>query len=84
MASIVTYKYIKQNPDIILVTVGYRVGLMGFVDFSELKGGSNFADAPNLGILDQIESLRWVQKNIAFFGGDRKKLFEQTIYNIDF
>lgn len=66
--------FVKQNPDIILVTVGYRIGLMGFVDFSELKGGSNFADAPNLGILDQIEALRWVQKNITFFGGDRKNV----------
>ena len=66
--------FVRENPDIILVTVGYRIGLMGFVDFSDLKGGSNFADAPNLGILDQIESLRWVQKNIAFFGGDRKNV----------
>lgn len=66
--------FVRENPDIILVTVGYRIGLMGFVDFSDLKGGSNFADAPNLGILDQIESLRWVQKNITFFGGDRKNV----------
>ena len=62
--------FVTKQPDIILVTVGYRTGLMGFVDLSVLEGGEAFPDAPNLGILDQIEALRWVQKNIAAFGGD--------------
>ena len=61
---------VTKQKDIILVTVGYRVGLMGFVDLSYLEGGEDFPDAPNLGLLDQIEALRWVQKNIAAFGGD--------------
>ena len=61
---------VTKQPDIILVTVGYRTGLTGFVDLSYLEGGEDFPDAPNLGILDQIEALRWVQKNIAAFGGD--------------
>ncbi len=62
--------FVSAHRDIVLVTVGYRVGLMGFVDFSEVKGGEDFPDAPNLGILDQIEALRWVKKNIAAFGGN--------------
>ena len=62
--------FVSKQPDIILVTVGYRVGLMGFVDLSYLEGGDAYPDAPNLGILDQIEALRWIQKNIAAFGGD--------------
>lgn len=62
--------FVKANPDVILVTAAYRTGLMGFVDLSYLKGGKDFPDAPNLGILDQIEALRWVAKNIAAFGGD--------------
>ena len=61
---------VSRHPDIVLVTVGYRTGLMGFVDFSELEGGENYPDAPNLGILDQIEALRWVKENICSFGGD--------------
>ena len=60
----------SAHPDIILVTVGYRTGLMGFVDFSYLKGGDEYPDAPNLGILDQIEALRWVHNNIRTFGGN--------------
>ena len=62
--------FVTKQSDIILVTVGYRTGLMGFVDLSYLEGGEDFPDAPNLGLLDQIEALRRVQKNIAAFGGD--------------
>ncbi len=62
--------FVSKQSDIILVTVGYRIGLMGFVDFSSIKGGEAFSDSPNLGLLDQIEALRWIQKNIAAFGGD--------------
>ncbi len=62
--------FVRTHPDIILVTVGYRIGLMGFVDLSYFEGGEDYPDAPNLGILDQIEALRWVQRNIRVFGGD--------------
>lgn len=64
------HNFAAANPDIVLVTVGYRTGLMGFVDLSYLVGGDAYPDAPNLGILDQIESLRWVRDNIGAFGGD--------------
>ena len=62
--------FVGKQSDIILVTVAYRVGMMGFADFSEFADGRDYPDAPNLGILDQIEALRWIQKNIAAFGGD--------------
>ena len=62
--------FVAAHPDIVLVTVGYRTGLMGFVDFSAVEGGESFPDAPNLGILDQIEALRWINRNIAGFSGD--------------
>ena len=61
---------VNKHSDIVLVSIGYRVGMMGFVDLSYLKGGENYPDAPNLGLLDQIEALRWIQKNISSFGGD--------------
>jgi para-nitrobenzyl esterase len=47
---------------VIVVSVTYRLGLFGF-----LASGSRPA---NLGLLDQIEALRWVQRNIRAFGGD--------------
>lgn len=48
---------------VVVVAVTYRLGLLGY-----LGGGP---DRPaNLGLLDQIEALRWVQRNVAAFGGD--------------
>ena len=57
-------------PDVVLVSVEYRVNAMGFIDFVDVPGGEAFPDAPYLGILDQQQALRWIQKNISAFGGD--------------
>ena len=62
--------FIKLHPEVILITIAYRVGIFGFIDLSYLKGGEDYPDAPNLGIYDQIEALRWIQKNGKAFGGD--------------
>ena len=62
--------FIKLHPEVILITIAYRVGLFGFIDLSYVKGGYEYEDAPNLGILDQIEALRWIHKNGQAFGGD--------------
>lgn len=54
--------------DVILVVVQYRLGYLGF-----LSTGDDAAPG-NLGIWDQIEALRWVQKNIESFGGDPNRV----------
>ena len=64
------WNFVSAHPDVVLVTVGYRVGLLGFVDLSSLEGGEDYPDAPNLGLLDQIEALRWIRRNCSAFGGD--------------
>ena len=65
---------VRAHPEIVLVTIAYRTGIMGFVDFSDVPGGEEYPDAPNLGLWDQIEALRWIRRNIAAFGGDPEKV----------
>ena len=62
--------FAKAHPEIVLITIAYRVGMMGFVDFSYVPGGEAYPDTPNLGLWDQIEALRWIRENAAAFGGD--------------
>lgn len=61
---------VNEYGDIVVVTINYRINLLGFIDFSHVPGGEEFPDSPYLGILDQQMALRWVQKNIEAFGGD--------------
>lgn len=61
---------VAEYPDVVFVSVEYRVNAMGFIDFVDVPGGGDFPDAPFLGILDQQQALRWIQKNISAFGGD--------------
>ncbi len=63
------------NNDIIVVTINYRLGNLGFLAASVLAatepdGFENVGDAGNYGLMDQQFALAWVQRNIAAFGGD--------------
>ena len=64
----------KIYPDALYVTFNYRLGLFGFIDFSEIPGGETYPDALNLGLLDQIAALKWVKENISVFGGDPEQI----------
>ena len=55
---------------VVVVSMNYRLGLMGFLAHPELTKESPHKASGNYGILDQIAALQWVQKNIAAFGGD--------------
>ena len=55
---------------VVVVSINYRLGLMGFLAHPELTKESPHKASGNYGILDQIAALQWVQKNIAAFGGD--------------
>ncbi|MBO4756468.1 MAG: carboxylesterase family protein [Bacteroidales bacterium] len=56
--------------DVVLVSFNYRVGPFGFFAHPELSAEDPEHATGNWGTLDQIEVLRWVQRNIAQFGGD--------------
>ena len=52
---------VAAHPDIIVVTVNYRLNYLGFIDLHNIPGWTNeYADSEWLGILDQQEALRWV------------------------
>ena len=65
--------YIVEN-DVVLVTLNYRLGALGFMATADK------AISGNMGIKDQIVALKWVQNNIANFGGDPKQV---TIFGDD-
>lgn len=69
--------FLRENPDVIIVTVAYRLGVFGYFHLSHLADGGDFPDSQNLGPLDQLMGLKWVHENIAAFGGDPDNV---TIY----
>ena len=59
---------------IVAVTVTFRLGVFGFLAHPELTRESARHASGNYGLMDQSAALRWVQKNIAAFGGDPKRV----------
>ena len=59
---------------IVVVSVEYRTGALGFMAHPELTKENPEGHSGNYGILDQIFALQWVQRNIANFGGDPSKV----------
>ena len=57
---------------VVLVTINYRLGPLGYLAHPELTAESPQHSSGNYGVLDQIAALKWVQDNIAAFGGDPK------------
>jgi para-nitrobenzyl esterase len=58
-----------RHHDVVQVSVNHRLNALGFLDVSEI-GGSAYEDSVNVGMTDLVASLKWVQENIANFGGD--------------
>jgi para-nitrobenzyl esterase len=54
----------------VFVNFNYRLGILGFMAHPELTAESPHRASGNYGFLDQVQTLRWVQRNIARFGGD--------------
>ncbi|PIK48529.1 putative cholinesterase 1 [Apostichopus japonicus] len=54
--------------NIVVVTINYRVGALGFLDTGDAASPGNF------GLLDQVEALKWINQNIEAFGGDSSRI----------
>ena len=70
---------------VVVVTINYRLGAMGFLSHPELTAESPHHSSGNYGLLDQIAALQWVQQNIAQFGGDpgNVTLFGESAGSVD-
>jgi para-nitrobenzyl esterase len=70
---------------VVVVTINYRLGSFGFFSHPALTRESPHRASGNQGILDQIAALRWVQENIARFGGDPKNvtIFGESAGSLD-
>ena len=60
--------------DVVVVSMNYRMGRLGFFAHPALTRESPGDPTGNYGYLDQLAALQWVQRNIALFGGDPKKV----------
>jgi para-nitrobenzyl esterase len=63
-----------EGGDVIVVTINYRLGALGFLAHPALTAESPDHASGNYGLMDQQAALAWVQRNILFFGGDPSRV----------
>lgn len=59
---------------VVVVTIGYRLGPLGYLAHPELTAESPHHSSGNYGLMDQAAALRWIRRNIAAFGGDPQRV----------
>ena len=64
---------LASRGNIVVVTLNYRLGVLGFLNLNEVTGGKIPATG-NEGLLDQIAALEWIRNNIAAFGGNPQNI----------
>lgn len=63
-----------QGLQAVVVTVNFRLNILGWVSLPALKTGDPLEDSGNFGLLDILAALNWTRKNAANFGGEKKNI----------
>ncbi|HVZ37320.1 MAG TPA: carboxylesterase family protein, partial [Polyangiaceae bacterium] len=74
MSPAIDGQYWAESEGVVFVSIGYRLGAFGFLAHPALDAENRRNVSGNYGLLDQIAALRWVQRNIAAFGGDPQQV----------
>jgi para-nitrobenzyl esterase len=61
--------HLARDHDVVVVSINHRLGAFGFLYLGDLAGAS-YAESGNVGTLDMVAALGWIQENIEAFGGD--------------
>ncbi len=61
---------LAKETGVIIVSINYRLGALGYLAHPALSAESAESISGNYGLMDQIEALNWVKRNISAFGGD--------------
>lgn len=67
-------KNLSQRGNVVVVTIQYRLGPLGFLVHPGLEAESSQNTSGNYAVMDQLLALEWVQNNISQFGGDASKV----------
>lgn len=65
---------LAEGADVVVISLNYRLGLFGSLALPELQAEDTLGAVGNMGLLDQIEALRWIKANAAAFGGDPEQI----------
>jgi len=72
MATYFDFGNLAEHGDVVVVSMNHRLHWLGFLDLTAY--GERFAESANLGMLDIVDALQWVRRNISNFGGDPAKV----------
>jgi para-nitrobenzyl esterase len=64
---------LAANHDVVVVASNHRLGVLGYLYLGEI-GGEEYASSGSAGMIDIVDALRWVNRNIAAFGGDPRNV----------
>jgi para-nitrobenzyl esterase len=74
MSPAIDGEYWAETEGVVFVSIAYRLGAFGFLAHPAFDAENRQHVSGNYGVLDQIAALRWIQRNIAAFGGDPKQI----------